>query len=150
MLEKWKTYKNNYEVSNYGRVRNKITKEFKKPSKRFDGYYQVILYFNGKRQQWPLHRLVATVWLRALKKNEDVHHKNKLPCCNCLSNLQIKDQKQHVVEHKVGSKLSQQTKNKISNSHKGKKRAPFSQQWKRKMSESTKKYWQNKKKVINI
>ena len=157
----WKdipTWQGIYKCSNYGRVYSYLKKKFigyRKP----DGYYQVNLSYNGRKQSWRIHRLVATVFQRPLLQTEDAHHKIKqLKCCNCIWNIEIKNKLLHIKEHKAGTKpitagkpLSQETKQKISSALKGKpkseetkqkmrsyKRGPMSQQQKRKISQSKK------------
>lgn len=103
MNEEWKDAnwtQGVFQVSNYGRVYNTKTKRFLKGSKYpKTGYIQIDLCYNGTRQKWELHRLVATVWQRPLLETEDAHHKNKFKWCNCCWNIQIKDSKKHAQEH---------------------------------------------------
>lgn len=162
--QKWKdipTWEGIYQVSNYarlkrifrykdGRIKETILDGYKFP----DGYVGVTLYYKGRKEQWRLNRLVATVFQRPLLETEDVHHRIKqLKCCNCVWNIEIKDGFEHESQHKRGVILSQQTKQKMSQSHKGhavsqqskqkisnaRKGMKFSQEHKRKISESVKK-----------
>ena len=127
-VEEWKdvpSWNGIFQVSNYGRVYNTITRNILKCSKKKSGYYQVVLCHKERRENWQLHVLVATVWQRELVEGkEDAQHINQMKCCNCTFNIQIKDKSQHIREHKIG-----------------KKGTPHTQQWKRKMSESGKKYY---------
>ena len=91
-----------YAVSNYASVKNKLTGKKLKPIRLKSGYYKVEFHFNGIKETWLLHRLVATVFKRALMKGEDAHHKNKMPCCNCINNIQIIQKSKHCSEHKKG------------------------------------------------
>ena len=72
MKEKWKDipdYEGLYQISNYGFVksfpRNGTTNEVVYLSAWFDGkgYQKVTLSKNGKRKQYPLHRLVASAYV---------------------------------------------------------------------------------------
>ena len=109
-----------FQVSNYGRIYNTKTKHFLKGTTKQNGYVEVVLSYNGTREKWRLNRLVATVWQRQMLKTEQAHHKNHFKWCNCNQNLQIKDGSEHNRDHKLGTKDSQQTKTKKSNTHKGK------------------------------
>ena len=124
MTEQWKDIwwtQGVFQVSNYGRVYNTKTKRYLKGIKEKRGYISVELHYNGTKEVWRLNRLVCTVWQRPMLENEDAHHKNHLKCCNCIWNLQIKDSSQHIREHNKSRVYSQQTKRKISESNKGKK-----------------------------
>jgi hypothetical protein len=69
MTEIWKSLKNivehgdNYEVSNYGNIRNASTERIVKPFVKKNGYLQVDLYLNGKRKKSHVHRLVALAFI---------------------------------------------------------------------------------------
>ncbi len=61
------------------------------------------------------HRLVVEVFLgRYLRKNESVHHKNKVKHDNRISNLQIVDPVEHTLHHHLGSKRSKQARKNMS------------------------------------
>ena len=149
--EEWKdvpTWNGVFQVSNFGRVYNTITKRFLKGHKDKDGYYQIVLYHKPRRKKWRLNRLVATVFQRPLQKNEDVHHKNQIKEDNNNDNLMIIEKGQHTIKHHTGkpsplkgTKFSQQHRQNISKAKTGKKGTPHTQQWKRKMSERRKKYY---------
>jgi hypothetical protein len=62
----------NYEVSDYGRVRNKITKRFLKASTSGDKYSRVTL---GKIK-YRIHRLVALEFIKNPKNYSQVQHRN--------------------------------------------------------------------------
>ena len=170
MKEEWKDIPNwsgIYQCSNFGRVKRFYKHGKQKLLNPFveNGYYHVKLTHNGKEETWKLHRLTATVWLRPLKDNEDVHHVNGLVWCNGVFNLQILPHSIHVKQHwdelkqngkcknmkhtgeqkrkmsqaQKGKCLSEEHKRKISETLKGRKKGPMSQQQKRKRSETLKK-----------
>ena len=115
ILEEFKDVPNNeglYQVSNFGRVKNLRTNYFPKLCKEKTGYYSVQLWYKGKMKKWSIHRLVASVFIRSLSLNEDVHHRNGLKCCNCLTNLQIINGSKHNSMHKRN--MSEQTLQKLS------------------------------------
>lgn len=78
----------NYEVSNYGRIKNIKTKKLKRL--KFNRYgIQVSLWQNSKSYTLTMSRLVATFFIRELKENERVIHKNKNIRDNYYKNLKI-------------------------------------------------------------
>jgi len=76
----------NYQVSNFGRVRNAITGRILKPSLR-QGYNTVKLYCNGKQANKVVHRLVAEAFIPNPKNRKCVDHKNNIKTDNFHENL---------------------------------------------------------------
>lgn len=87
--EQWKKIKNfNYEISNYGRIRNLTTKKIKQ--QKFQRYgMQVTLWDKSYGYTFTISRLVAIYFLRPLKVNERVSHKDKNIRNNYYLNLKI-------------------------------------------------------------
>ena len=88
--EKWKPIKDyeNYEISNYGRVRNK-TGLIKTQINPISGYVTVGLYKNGKRKGYRVHRLVALAFCKGYSKNKNqVNHIDGDITNNKSSNLE--------------------------------------------------------------
>lgn len=87
--EQWKQIKNfNYEISNYGRIRNLTTKKIKQ--QKFQRYgMQVTLWDKSYGYTFTISRLVAIYFLRPLKVNERVSHKDKNIRNNYYLNLKI-------------------------------------------------------------
>lgn len=87
--EEWKKIKNfNYEISNYGRVRNVTTGKIKQ--QKFQRYgMQIILWDKSYGYTFTISRLVAIYFLRPLKANEKVIHKDKNIRNNYYLNLKI-------------------------------------------------------------
>lgn len=75
----------------------------------------------------------------------DIHHIDKNPLNNKLNNLIYLTHAEHTKIHNNGKIVSEETKRKISESHKCKKRKPHPEEIKRKISESVKAYWASKK-----
>ena len=87
--EKWKQIKNfNYEISNYGRVRNITTGKIKQ--QKFQRYgMQITLWDKSYGYTFTISRLVAIYFLRPLKPDEKVIHKDKNIRNNHYLNLKI-------------------------------------------------------------
>ncbi len=100
-MEQWKTITThpNYEVSNLGRVRNKTTNEFKKPSPNKQGYVAVNLYPNLK--VYMVHRLVAEYFIPSDDKTKTiVNHIDGIRSNNFVTNLEWCTQQQNA-QHMV-------------------------------------------------
>lgn len=89
--EVWRNISNsNYEVSNYGRFRRKYKykyrylKTFKKGA-----LYIIKLHINDKDKDYNVAKLVIESFIRKLKPDECVYHKNGIISDNKLSNLEI-------------------------------------------------------------
>lgn len=99
MYETWKQiqYDPRYEVSNFGRFRKRNKKSYRylKPYKKHNLY---VVKMNGK--EYNCARLVANAFIKPLKSNEQVYHKNGLPFDNFYRNLEILTPK--VLGKKVG------------------------------------------------
>lgn len=88
-MENYKTipFEDNYEVSDWGNVRNINTKHIK--SLRYDkyGYLRVTLYPSGKT--YSIHRLVGMVWMSdTYAEGLQIDHINATRDDNTLSNLE--------------------------------------------------------------
>ena len=149
ILEEFKdvpNYEGLYQVSNFGRVKSIKNGKQKiiNPIKTKKSQYMFVRLYGKypKGQYWLLHRLVATVWERPLLSTEDAHHRNKMKCCNCIWNVEIRDRSEHEREHNLGKIVSKESKQKNRLSHLGKK---HSQESIEKMRIARKQYWQNKR-----
>lgn len=77
-----------YEVSNEGRVRNKITGRILKPNKIHKGYLQVSLCKDGERKPALVHRLVAQAFISNPNHYPQVNHIDENKTNNCVDNLE--------------------------------------------------------------
>lgn len=78
----------NYEISNYGRIKNIQTKKLKQL--KFQKYgMQVILWNNSKSYTITISRLVAEMFIKKLEKDERVFHRNGDIRDNYYKNLKI-------------------------------------------------------------
>jgi hypothetical protein len=100
--EKWvNCYKapQNYEVSDYGRVRNKKTKKILKLHLSRDGYLRCGLSVNGKTEVVGVNRLVYLSFYPNTPHYLNIHHLDHNKTNNKLSNLGAIDQKTHASMH---------------------------------------------------
>lgn len=89
--EEWKALEEfpKYEVSSFGRFRNKQTGRYMRVFKHENGYQHIGLVKNGKQLPRLVHRLVAQTFLeQPSSKHSDVNHKNKIRDDNRLANLE--------------------------------------------------------------
>lgn len=98
-MEKWKVIKNydNYEISNYGRVRSiqrktsderNIKEKILSPYTDWNGYLKVRLYNNNGSKKFFVHRLVAFHFLKNINNYEQINHKDENKKNNCVENLE--------------------------------------------------------------
>jgi|SRR5579862_2445472 len=101
--EIWKVIFCNYEVSNYGNVRNFHTKRLIKKTKNLEKYVIVTLTNDNKRGQYRVHRLVAICFIPNPDNKLSVDHIDCQKDNNCVSNLRwatAKEQCQNRVQSK--------------------------------------------------
>lgn len=107
-------YEDLYQVSNYGQVRNKKTKEVRRPFVDRGGYLEVGLYKNGATKNITIHQIVVESFIRRYDKTtEQCNHINHNRQDCRLQNLEILSIGEHHQD--------QITRQRISNSKKGKK-----------------------------
>ena len=91
-MEQWKiiTEAKNYEISNFGNVRNRNTKKELKGRLCKNGYLQVSLKIDetGKFTNRYIHRLVAIYWLDNQENKREVNHIDGNKLNNCVDNLE--------------------------------------------------------------
>ena len=87
--EEWKRIgKMNYEISNYGRIKNTQTKKLKALKKQRSGM-QVLLWSNSRSYTVTISRMVANMFIRKVKDTERVYHINGNIRDNYYKNLRI-------------------------------------------------------------
>ena len=92
MKEEWRTIPTfeKYEASNFGRVRNKRTKQILSPNTNKKGYRHVFLFRKNKRDRHTIgvHRAVALAWIPTEDFSMTVNHKDENKNNNCVENLE--------------------------------------------------------------
>jgi hypothetical protein len=77
----------NYQVSNFGNVKNIKTQRILKPGTNTNGYLYVILRDDGETSIKLIHRLVATAFLENSEDKKNVDHIDRNRLNNHISNL---------------------------------------------------------------
>lgn len=146
MEEIWKDVKGwegKHQISNYGRIKTFNWKNTGKTKIWYgtltpDGYYTITFVDKNRREKYPVHRLVAltfgiepTEQFKNVPLDElDINHKDENKQNNCITNLEWCD---------ISYNNAYGTRNKrISETLKGFKRTPFTDEHKNKLSESHK------------
>jgi hypothetical protein len=102
-IEKWVDsyyFPDLHEVSNFGRIRNKLTKKYYTPQKEGSNrYWRVTFKQNNKKFTIRLHRLVYFSFNPNTPQNLHIHHLDHDKNNNKLSNLISIDKKKHASIH---------------------------------------------------
>lgn len=103
---KWRRYKKtNYDVSDCGKIRSRISGKLMKTKYNHDGYETLCLYINGKQHTFRVHRLVGECFIPNPLQKPQVHHMDGNKLNNHMSNLQWCDQRsnnyfsRHMLKH---------------------------------------------------
>jgi hypothetical protein len=100
--EKWVDFykfPDTYEVSDMGKLRNKITKKISNPILSKEGYYSYSIYQNGKRYRFRANRVVYFSFNPQTPTYLDIHHLDHNKKNNKLSNLGAIDRRTHSSMH---------------------------------------------------
>lgn len=93
-----------FQVSNFGRIRNKKTNNIRKTFVNHNGYLQICPETEYGRVNMRINRLVAKYFLPNPDKLEQVNHKDGNKLNNCVSNLEWVSLQQNI-RHGVDNKL---------------------------------------------
>lgn len=102
VFEQWKPvpgFEEEYQVSNYGRVKNAKTGHIKTERIKKSGHIEYLLRKQGKTFSKRAHRLVAMVFIPNPQNKPEVHHIDKNPTNNCVENLMWVTRKEHHALH---------------------------------------------------
>lgn len=107
MCEKWKIIQeaSNYEISNFGNVRNRTTGKILKGRLTKSGYYEVSVKIDEtqKFQNRYIHRLVAIYWITNDENKREVNHKDGNKTNNHIDNLEwVTSSENQKHRHKIG------------------------------------------------
>ena len=86
-------YESLYAVTSCGKVWSYQSKKFLKPVVAKNGYMRIMLYKDGQRKMYSLHRLVAMTYLPNPENLPEVNHKDENKTNNCIQNLEWCDRK---------------------------------------------------------
>jgi hypothetical protein len=103
-IEEWKKINEyeNYEVSSFGRIRNKITTRILKAANK-GGYYCVGLS-KGKTKTFSVHQLVAKAFIPNPENKTQINHKDKNGLNNNIKNLEWNTNKENSIHRSNGVK----------------------------------------------
>jgi hypothetical protein len=77
----------NYQVSNFGNVKNIKSGRILKPDTCDTGYFRASLMNNGKKSNKKIHKLVANAFLENPEDKKCIDHKDRCKTNNHISNL---------------------------------------------------------------
>lgn len=101
-MENWsKIYGTTYSVSDCGNVKNDVDALVLSPYDSGHGYLRVMLYVEGKPQNYSVHRLVAEAFIPNPEKKATVNHKDGCKLNNAVGNLEwntIGENLQHAID----------------------------------------------------
>lgn len=99
MKEIWKDieeYKDKYQASNYGRIKNKRTKQIVSLYIGSHGYYKVGLYYDRKNKPTEVHRLIAKTFISNPENKKEVNHIDGNKLNNKIDNLEWVTHKENI------------------------------------------------------
>jgi hypothetical protein len=105
MVEEYKIIKDfeNYSVSNFGNVRNNKTGRILKPGINGNGYYNAMLYIDGKYFNKCIHKLVAESFIDNPYNKHCIDHINNNKLDNNVRNLRYVTNQENCMNRKIGS-----------------------------------------------
>ena len=115
MQEQWKIIKeaSNYEISNTGKVRNRISLRTLKGRRNKGGYLQVSLKIDETKKfsNKYIHRLVAQYWIDNIENKKEVNHKDGNKENNNIENLEwVTSSENQKHRHSIGIKTTSNKK----------------------------------------
>jgi hypothetical protein len=120
-IEIWKDLleHNNFQISNFGKIRNKENGKLK-PLFIVNEYLTFQIWTNNKGRTFKVHTMVAKYFLESYEKGKDIHHIDGNKLNNNSNNLIVLSKSDHTIIHNTGKVFTEKRKNNISKSKKGK------------------------------
>ena len=113
----------NYQVSNFGRIRNCTTGKILKPSDDCRGYLKVNLYKDGKRKTHKIHILVANEFIEKPDSKTCIDHIDRNRLNNLVENLRYVSLSENSRNRSMASNNTSKFKGVSYDTHKKKYRA---------------------------
>lgn len=113
IIEEWRDipgYEGLYQASNLGNIRN-FNGKILKVRKGVGGYLYIMLYKEGKRKNWRVHRLIALTWIPNPLNLPQINHRNECPWDNKVENLEYCTAKYNVNYGSHSKKQSESSRN---------------------------------------
>ena len=106
-MEEWRTIKQfpNYDVSNFGNIRNNKTAKMMKLCRK-SGYYHVSLTNEICKKTLKVHRLLALAFIENSENKSDVNHKDKNKLNNNITNLVWMTRRENNIHRCQGVKIT--------------------------------------------
>lgn len=91
-------YEGLYQISNKGRVKSlyKGSERILRPAIDRYGYYKIMLYNDGVRKTFTIHRLVAQAFIPNLYNKPQINHLDENKLNNCVYNLEWATAKENI------------------------------------------------------
>ena len=119
MKEIWKDYVYNYQISNLGRIRNKLTNKILKQNIVGNGYLAVVVSMGkkGYYKSIKIHRAVASLFIPNPNNLPQVNHIDGNKLNNCVDNLEWCDNRYNTI-HALNLGLRREPKGEDRTNHK--------------------------------
>ena len=99
-----KGYEERYSSTKNGKIWSHRRKKFLKPKPDKDGYLRVVLFKDGERKDFGIHRLVGIVYIDNLDNKPQINHKNGIKTDNRVKNLEWTTAKENIA-HSIENNL---------------------------------------------